>query len=141
MKSLLLAALLLAPDTVPPPSLDAYACTMKGRPGAEKFTLLIRPGSGPAWVSDAGGLQRYTVKRTARMITIGEEIISAPDGGGFEIAYELDRKTLAIRLLVLVGRRIDTSLQGRCEQFKHVAPPPGVRKAPRLVPRPPAPRN
>ncbi|MBJ7440411.1 MAG: hypothetical protein JHD35_15490 [Sphingopyxis sp.] len=141
MKILLLIALFLAPEGTSPPSLDAYSCAMKGRPGGEKFTLLILPGSGQSWISDGGGLQRHTVKRSMETITIGEEIAPASDGGGFEIAYELDRKTLVIRLLVLVGGKIDASLQGTCEQFKHVAPPPGVRKGPPPAPYLPAPRN
>ena len=133
MSSLLLAIMLLALDTARPPSLDAYACTMRGRPGSEKFMLLVRPGSGPAWISDSGGIDRYTVKRSGQIIILGEEITPAPDGGGFEIAYELNRQTLSIRLLVLVGGKIDTSLDGRCERFKHMEPPPGVRQGPPAI--------
>ncbi|MBL8650412.1 MAG: hypothetical protein JNL35_08425 [Sphingopyxis sp.] len=134
MKSLMLAAMFLAPDAATPPSLDAYACVMKGRPGGEKFTLLVGPGLSRAWIYDSDDIHRHTVKLSKQMIIIGEDITPAPDGDGFEIVYELDRETFAIRLLVLVGGEVDASLQGRCEQFKHVAPPPGVRRGP--PPRP-----
>ncbi|WP_293700478.1 MULTISPECIES: hypothetical protein [unclassified Sphingopyxis] len=141
MKILLWIALLLSPERTSPPSMDAYSCAMEGRPGGEKFTLLIRSGSGQSWISDGGGLQRHSVKRSTETITIGEEVAPASDGGGFEIAYELDRKTLFIRLLVLVGGKIDASLQGRCEQFKHVATPPGLKRATPIAPAPIMPRN
>lgn len=139
MKSLLLAALFLAPDTTPPPSLDAYACTMKGRPGGEKFTLLVLPGLDQAWISDSDGLHPQTVKRSKQIVTIGEKIVPTSDSGAFQVAYELDRETFDIRLIVLVSGKVEASLQGRCEQFKHVPPPPGIRSGPVPIPR--APRN
>lgn len=140
MKSLLLAALFLAPE--PPPVLDAYGCDMKGRPGDEKFRLLIRTDADEAWISDRFGLEHRTVKRTADAIVFGERNTPAPDGGGFEIVYVLDSKTSAIRLMVLVDGKIDSLIDGRCEQFKHVAPLPGLRQQIPIAPPPMSqPRN
>lgn len=142
MQSLIFAALFLASASEAPPPLDAYNCSMKGRPGAEKFTLLIQPDRGLGRVYDSFGLERYTVTQSAQIITVAEERPAGSDPGAFQIVYELDRATLAIRLLVIVHGKTDASLQGHCIQYRNVAPPPGLGNGPLVVPpSAPAPRD
>jgi hypothetical protein len=142
VQNLIFAALFLTPPTEPPPALDAYDCSMKGRPGAEKFGLRIQPDMGRGWVFDSFGVERYTATQSAKVITVAEERPDGSDPGAFQIVYELDPVTLAIRLLVVVHGKVDASLPGHCVQYKNIAPPPGLSNGPLVAPPSlPAPRN